>query len=421
MALESFPQTMGVSSLNLDYDVVIVGGNITGLTLAVTLQKSNLRVAIVEAVPLEIAASRDRAYAITLFSRDIFAGLGIWEDLCPNIAKFCHIRLSDCDSPYVVQFEKEDLGRDDLGYVAQHSVLHTALQHQLPASDKLDWFCPAKVDRIQYHDRAVTIRLDQNGKQHEITTRLIVGADGARSRVRESAGIATFGWRYQQSCVTTVFRHSSRPNDTAFERFWHTGPMGILPLPDNRCQVVWTAPHEQAERLKTMAEKQFVEKLRQRTQGLLEDIEILKDRLAFPVQLMQSHQYVLPNLALIGDAAHRCHPVGGQGLNLGIADAAVLGDILNQSSDRGEDIGDLKVLSRYQQWRKTENLTILGVTDLLDRSFSNQWLPMVITRRTGLWMLQHVPPLKQFALELMTGLKGKPPAFVTNSATPNYS
>jgi 2-octaprenyl-6-methoxyphenol hydroxylase len=186
--------------------------------------------------------------------------------------------------------------------------------------------------------------------------------------------------------------------------------MGILPLPGNRCQVVWTAPHAEAQRLREMDETQFVEKLTQRTGGLLEEIELLKDRLIFPVQLMQSNHYVLPNLALVGDAAHRCHPVGGQGLNLGIRDAAVLGEILKQARDRDEAIGNLNVLKRYQKWRKTENLAILGVTDLLDRSFSNQFLPLVLSRRTGIWMMQNVPPLKRFALEIMTGLKGKTPA-----------
>jgi 2-octaprenyl-6-methoxyphenol hydroxylase len=413
MALETLTQTRGHSSQGLDYDVVIVGGNITGLTLAVTLQQSNLRVAIAEATPLEVAASRDRAYAISVFSGYIFEGLGIWDEIFPKIGKFRQIRLSDGDFPQVVAFETEDLPSEYVGYAAEHYVLHNALYSKLENDEKIEWFCPAKVEKIQYHDRAVSLTLNQDGKQEEITTRLIVGADGARSRVRESANIKTMGWKYWQSCVTTVFRHSTEPNDTAFERFWHTGPMGILPLPGNRCQVVWTAPHAEAQRLQAIDEKQFVETLTQRTGGLLEDIELLRDRLVFPVQLMQSNRYVLPNLALVGDAAHRCHPVGGQGLNLGIRDAAVLGEILHQASDRAEEIGDFNVLKRYQQWRKTENLAILGITDLLDRSFSNQFLPMVLTRRSGIWMMRNVPPLKRLALEIMTGLKGKSPALAT--------
>jgi len=410
MALELSTQTQGKTSSSLDYDVVIVGGNITGLTLALTLQQTNLRIAIAEATPLETAASRDRAYAISVLSGRIFQGLGVWDEMLPKIGKFRHIRLSDGNFPHAVAFETEDIQSDYVGYAAEHYVLHNALHRRLRESKNLDWFCPATVNTIQYHDDRVTLTLEKQGELATLTTRLIIGADGARSRVRESAKIKTMGWKYWQSCVTTVFRHSTQPNDTAFERFWHTGPMGILPLPGNRCQVVWTAPHAEAQRLKEMDETQFVEKLTQRTGGLLEEIELLKDRLIFPVQLMQSNHYVLPNLALVGDAAHRCHPVGGQGLNLGIRDAAVLGEILKQARDRDEAIGNLNVLKRYQKWRKTENLAILGVTDLLDRSFSNQFLPLVLSRRTGIWMMQNVPPLKRFALEIMTGLKGKTPA-----------
>ncbi len=413
MTLQSLTQTKGNAAKTLDYDVVIVGGNITGLTLAVTLQQSNLRVAIAETTPLEIAASRDRAYAISVFSGRIFEGLGVWDDIFPKIGKFSQIRLSDGDFSQVVSFETEDINSDYVGYAAEHFVLHNALCKQLEKSGKVEWFCPASVEKIDYHDAGVTLTLERDGKPETITTRLIVGADGARSRVRESAKIKTIGWKYWQSCVTTVFRHNTQPNDTAFERFWHTGPMGVLPLPGDRCQVVWTAPHGEAQHLKVMDEKAFVEKLTARTGGLLSDIELIKDRLVFPVQLMQSNRYVLPNVALIGDAAHRCHPVGGQGLNLGIRDAAVLGEILTQSSDRAEDIGDIKVLNRYEAWRKTENLAILGVTDLLDRSFSNNWLPMVFARRVGMTMMQNIPPLKRLALEIMTGLKGKSPELAT--------
>lgn len=413
MVLESLTQTATVSSQSLDYDVVIVGGNITGLTLAVTLQQSNLRVAIVEATPLEIAASRDRAYAISVFSARIFAGLGVWDEIFPYIGKFRHIRLSDGNFPQVLNFEREDINNDYLGYVAEHYVLHRALRNRLESSETLEWLCPAKVQTIQHHDQSVALTIEQEGQQQEISTRLIIGADGMNSRVRQSAGISTMGWQYWQSCLTTVFRHSNEANDVAFERFWHTGPMGILPLTDNRCQLVWTAPHAEAQRLKEIDEQEFVDLLTQRTGGFLKDIELLKDRLVFPVQLMQSNQYVLPNLALIGDAAHRCHPVAGQGLNLGIRDAAVLGEILQQARDRAEDIGDLQVLKRYQQWRKTENLAILGFTDILDRSFSNQWLPMVLARRSAIWMMRKVPPLRRFALEVMTGLKGKSPALVS--------
>ena len=138
-------------------------------------------------------------------------------------------------------------------------------------------------------------------------------------------------------------------------------------------------------------------------------LELLGDHFVFQVQLMQSDRYVLPRLALIGDAAHNCHPVGGQGLNLGIRDAAALAQVLQEAHNAGEDIGNVQILKRYERWRKRENLAILGFTDLLDRVFSNQFLPLVIVRRIGLWMMQRVPMVKIFALKLMIGLKGRTP------------
>jgi 2-octaprenyl-6-methoxyphenol hydroxylase len=145
-------------------------------------------------------------------------------------------------------------------------------------------------------------------------------------------------------------------------------------------------------------------------------LELESQRFLFPVQLMQSDRYTQHRLALIGDAAHCCHPVGGQGLNLGIRDAATLAQVLQDAARKGEDIGNLKVLKRYERWRKLENWTILGFTDFLDRMFSNNWLPLVTTRRLGLWMLRRIQPLKSLALRLMTGLLGRTPQLAQDIA-----
>jgi 2-octaprenyl-6-methoxyphenol hydroxylase len=185
--------------------------------------------------------------------------------------------------------------------------------------------------------------------------------------------------------------------------------MGVLPLSENRCQVVWTAPHAEAQALKELDEKEFLALLEQRTGGLLGHLELESQRFLFPVQLMQSDRYTQSRLALIGDAAHCCHPLGGQGLNMGIRDAAALAQVLQEAAKSGEDIGNVKILRRYERWRRLENWTILGFTDLLDRMFSNNWLPLVTTRRLGLWMLRTIHPVKSLVLRLMTGLLGRTP------------
>lgn len=398
-----------LSNLKLDYDLAIVGGGIVGATLACALKNSGLKVVLIEAKSLEMAAAKRQAYALSLLSGKILKGIGVWDQIFPHISKFRHIRLSDGTYPEIVKFEKEDLGTNFLGYVAEHKVVLTALQEFLSQSDDIKCLCPAEVVKINYEKSRAEIEVKQGETLHKISTKLVIGADGRESRIRQQVGIKTKGWKYWQSCVAFTVKHEAPVNDIAFERFWPTGPMGVLPLSENRCQIVWSNPHERAKSLLELDEKDFLNELEFYTGGLLGKLELVSNRYLFPVKLMQCDRYILPRLALMGDAAHCCHPVGGQGLNLGIRDAAVLAEILLEADQKGEDIGDIAVLKRYSNWRKSENLGILGFTDFLTRMFSNQFLPVVILRRFGLWMMQRVSFIKIFALKLMTGLKGRTP------------
>lgn len=393
----------------LNCDIVIVGGGIVGVTLAAALKNSGLKIIIVEAQPLEVAAARTQAYAFSLLSSRIYQGIGVWQEILPHIGKFKHIRLSDADFPQIVTFDKEDLSTDYLGYVAQHNVVLTALQRHIANCSNISWLCPAEVVNVFEQElfSAVTVKIANQTQQ--IKAKLVIGADGARSQIRTLAQITTHGWKYWQSCVAFTIKHTAPRNDIAFERFWSTGPMGILPLPNNRCQIVWTNPHARAKALQNLSEAEFLKELAHYTGGLLGNLELVSDRVIFPVQLMQCDRYVQSRLALVGDAAHCCHPVGGQGLNLGIRDAAALAQILTEAVAQQTDIGSLSILKRYEKWRKKENLAILGFTDFLDRFFSNNWLPVVAVRRLGLWLMAHLQPMKLFALRLMTGLKGKTP------------
>ncbi|WP_204103168.1 MULTISPECIES: FAD-dependent hydroxylase [Spirulina sp. CCY15215] len=398
----------------VDCDLIIVGGGIVGATFACALKDSGLRVIIIEAQTPEKAAARQRAYNLSLLSGRIFEGIGVWGQILPKIAQYRNIRLSDGEYPSVVEFVPADLGTEVLGYVAGHGVILSALQRFLKTCPSIQWLCPAEVIDIGWEDTGVTVEVQIEGKMRQLRSPLIIGADGAKSQVRSRSRISTRGWKYWQSCLTFEIQHQHPHNDTAFERFWNTGPMGVLPLPGNRCQIVLTAPHATAKALKDLDEVSFQQELETRMGGVLGKVEAIGDRFVFPVQLMQSENYTRSRLALIGDAAHCCHPVGGQGLNLGLRDAAALAQVLQEAHKLGEDIGSLPVLRRYEKWRKGENLTILGFTDFLDRMFSNQWLPLILLRRLGLWMLRYIQPLKVFALQLMTGLKGRTPELAKN-------
>jgi len=397
------------------YDLAIVGGSIVGATLACALKNSGLSVALIESQPQSVAVARRQAYALSILSGRIFAGIGVWDKILPQITDFRQICLSDADHNGIVQFQPTDLGTEALGYVGEHRPILSSLQEFLADCPHVSWLCPAEVVEVEYQSSVAKIHLKVDGVQTQLRTRLVVAADGARSRLRNAVGIGTHGWKYWQSCITVRIKPENSHNNTAFERFWPSGPMGVLPLPDNRCQVVWTAPHAEAKALRDLDQKEFLELLEHRTGGLLGRLELESDRLLFPVQLMQSDRYTKSRLALVGDAAHCCHPVGGQGLNMGIRDAAALAQVLQEAHQKGEDIGTMAVLNRYERWRKWENLIILAFTDTLDRMFSNNWLPVVGIRRLGLWMLRRIRPVKIYALQLMTGLRGLPPQLAQRS------
>ncbi|MEM1425402.1 MAG: FAD-dependent hydroxylase, partial [Cyanobacteria bacterium P01_H01_bin.130] len=396
------------------YDVVIVGGGIVGLTVACGLRGSGLRVAVLEALPHGSAARRTQAYAFSLTSAHIFRGLGLWETVRSQVEPFQKIRLSDGDWPDVVTFEPSDAGEpEDLGYVAEHTVLMEALQQAVDAAPDLDWIGPAIAEAVNYGEEwaQISVKALENASgdlPQQIRARLVIGADGARSPMREGAEIATDGWGYWQSCIVAAVRPEKHHENTAYERFQRSGPFAILPLRDT-CRIVWTAPHDEAEAMLALDEKSFLQELSQRFGDQMGQLELVGDRRIFSVRLMQSKCYVAPRLALVGEAAHNCHPVGGQGLNLGIRDGAVLAEILRAAHQRGEDLGAIATLRPYDRQRRWGNLVILGFTDVLDRVFSNQWLPVMVIRRMGLFVMQRVVPVKQLAIRLMTGKWGSIP------------
>ena len=435
----SISQSLQPSGSFYDCDLAIVGGGIVGLTLAAALKDSGLRVALIEAQPQSVAAAKGQAYALSLLSSQIFQGIGVWEQLRPRIAPFRKIRLSDADFPQAVHFLPQDLGNKNLanknlankdriaknriaknrspnglgakalGYVGEHRALLETLQTFLDSCPNVRWFCPALVNRAEYHPDGVTLHLEQQGTCYQLRSRLLVAADGMRSRLRHQANIRTDGWQYWQSCIVATIRPEKPHQNIAYERFWSSGPFAILPLPNNRCRIVWTAPHAEAQALVALDDRQFLVELKRRYGNQMGNLELEGKRFIFPVRLMQSRRYVKPRLALVGDAAHCCHPVGGQGLNMGIRDAAALAQILQAAWKNNQDIGSLRVLKRYERWRKRENLAILAFTDFLVRCFSNRIWPLVILRRLGLLLMGWLRPLKRYFLQLMTGLRGHPP------------
>ncbi len=399
------PQLRPPSAQLRRYDVVIVGGGIVGLTCACALKDSGLRIAIIEAQTAQVAAGRQRAYAFSPVSAKILDGLGLWDVVGPQLTHFQQVKLSDADYGKALTFRPEDGRGDAVYYSAEHTVLMSALQSVVQTAQAIDYWCESKV--LSAADGRLWVECE--GQQYSFQTQLLVGADGAHSFVRELANIKTLGWKYWQSCITAVLQPEHSHHNTAYEKFWPSGPFAILPLPHNRCQIVWTAPHAEAKAMLALPKEQFLKELQARYGDHMGELTLVNEPMMFPVQLMQSREYVRPGIALIGDAAHCCHPVGGQGLNMGIRDATALAEVIQQAVQQGENFSSLKVLKRYQRWRKTENWFTLSLTDFLNRSFSNRFMPLLIARRAGIWVLDSVRPLKRLILQLMTGFFGRLP------------
>jgi 2-octaprenyl-6-methoxyphenol hydroxylase len=400
------------------YDIAIVGGGIVGLTCACALKESGLRVAVIEAQSAEQAASRQRAYAFSPVSANILKSLGLWDAAGRQLTPFQRVKLSDADYPKAITFRPADGRSDAVYYSAEHGVLMSALQSAVAQASNIDYWCESKILETQVNAQGNLQRNPQSNRlsvvcgeqRYEFHARLLVGADGARSVVRDRANIKTLGWQYWQSCITAVLAPEKPHEYTAYEKFWPSGPFAILPLPNNLCQIVWTAPHAEAKALLALPRAQFLAELQARYGDQMGRLTLVNEPTLFPVQLMQSQDYVQAGVALIGDAAHCCHPVGGQGLNMGIRDAVALAEVLVQAAQAGEDWSSLKVLKRYERWRKRENWFTLSLTDLLNRAFSNRFWPLVIARRWGIWLLDGIGPFKRLILQLMTGFFGKLPA-----------
>jgi 2-octaprenyl-6-methoxyphenol hydroxylase len=392
-----------------EFDIAIVGGGVVGTTFACALKESGFRIALIEAELTSQAVSRAQAYSISLLSSRIFEGMGIWQDIRPHVETYQRVQLTDADHPNAVKFAPNDIGTETLGYVAEHRVLISALHQLLKSCSNVEVLCPAKVVKTEFQSGGATLDVMLNGKIQQIRSHLVIAADGSRSPLRQQAGIKTFGWQYGQACVVATLKLESPHDNTAYEWFWGTGPSGILPLTDDRYRIVWTATKAEAEKLVALDDRQFIETFQQRYGSKFGTPKIEGNRYLFPIQLMHSRRYVLPQLALIGDAAHSCHPLGGQGINMGIRDAAALAQVLQTARERGEDIASLKVLRRYERWRQWENLIILSITDILNRTFSNQMFPIVQLRRFSFWFLQNIQPIRSLVFRIMSGLTGRAP------------
>lgn len=391
-----------------DADVAIVGGGMVGLTLAVALAEAGLKVAVVdhEDPAVAVAAPFDgRVSAIALAAQRMLATLGLWR-LVDEAEPILDIRVADGDSLLFLHYDHRDVGAEPFGWMLENRLFRVALYRRSPELPNLRLMAPARVAGVERGAGFVTVRLEDGAA---IRAPLVVGAEGRRSPLRDSAGVRVVAWDYRQTGIVCTVRHARPHHGTAIERFLPAGPFAILPMTGNRSSLVWTEPTELAAALIALPGDQLTAEMARRFGDHLGALGIEGPIWSYPLSLQLAERYTDHRLVLAGDAAHGIHPIAGQGLNLGLRDVAALAEVLVEARRLGLDIGAADVLARYERWRRFDALVLGAVTDGLNRLFSNDLAPVKLARDLGLAAVDKLPPLKRLFMRHAMGTLGDLP------------
>jgi 2-octaprenyl-6-methoxyphenol hydroxylase len=390
-------------------DVAIIGGGVVGLTLAATLGHSRLSCVVIdrEDPKRALVPERDgRTMAIAQGPKRMLEAVGAWSALEEEMQPIFDIRVSDGDSRMFLHYDHREVGGEPMGYIIDHNFLKLGLRAFAGSLKGVDLLAPAAYTRIERTEGAAVIDL-ADGRR--VRAALLIGADGRGSGVRRSADIDILSWRYGQTAIVCTIEHERPHQGIAHEHFLPPGPFAVLPMVGNRSSIVWTEREGRVKDILALSEDDFIEQVARRIGGFLGEISLVGKRFAYPLTWQHARSYVAPRLALAGDAAHGMHPIAGQGLNMGLRDVAALAEVLTEAHRLGLDIGALDVLERYQRWRRPDNLTMLLVTDVLDRLFSNNIAPLRIARTLGLAAVHRLPPLKRLFMHDAMGTLGTLP------------
>lgn len=395
-----------MSDQDLSFDLVVVGGGMVGAALACACVGRGLSIALVEyREPRRTWPAGEvdlRVSALNRASQRILSRLGVWERIQSlGAGPYREMRVWDAVGRGSIHFDSADLGEPDLGHIVENRVTQLALWERLEQETDVTLICPAGVDDAELTPEKALLDL-ADGRR--LAARLLVGADGRDSRVRDRLGIATRGWLYDQQAIVANVEVQEWHRETAWQRFLPTGPLAFLPLKDGRCSIVWSVAEPRARELLALDDGGFRVALEEAFQSRLGAIGEVGPRAAFPLRLQHAEVYVRPRLALIGDAAHAIHPLAGQGVNLGFLDAAELAAALITARERGRDIGGLWALRRYERARRGENALMLGAMDGFKRLFSNRVLPLVALRSAGLAATDRLGPVKRLFMRHAMGL-----------------
>ncbi|WP_062762448.1 UbiH/UbiF/VisC/COQ6 family ubiquinone biosynthesis hydroxylase [Falsirhodobacter sp. alg1] len=395
-------------------DIVIVGGGLNGPSLALGLAQAGFDVMLVDARPAPARAERGfdgRAYSLAIASRRLLQAIGVWRHVAERAEPILRIRAGDGRvghgaSPFVLGFDHAEIEEGPMGFMLEDRFLYAALRSEMANEPRID----LRSGETVTDQGTGWVRL---GSGERVTARLVVGCDGRSSETARLAGIRRNEWDYRQTALVTAVHHERPHGGTAHQVFMPSGPMAILPLlGGHMSSIVWSEERNAATAISALDNDGFLAALRPRFGDFLGEIALAGDRFTYPLSLSLAERFVAPRVALVGDSAHGVHPLAGQGLNLGLRDVGALVDVLVDASRRGEDIGALDVLQRYQDWRRGEVTTMALGMDAMNRLFSNDNPVLRLGRDLGLGAVNALPGLRRRLIRQAAGLSGRMPTLL---------
>ncbi len=398
-----------------EYDVVVAGAGMVGAAfaslLATTKSGKNLRIAVLEARPFEmpdLSESFDpRVVALTALSRKLLEDTGAWEQIAARrVCPYQRMEVWEADGTGHIEFDCAEVRQPSLGHIVENALVVEALWQRLEALENVTLLCPATVVDLERQAEGVAISLADGSV---INTKLLAAADGAQSKVRELCGLQLRQWEYGHHAIVTTVTTEKNHDFTARQRFLPEGPLAFLPLQTeagdcHQCSIVWSQQAEVAELLMTLDDDAFCEALTRAGENCLGNVVAVDKRYKIPLKQRHAVDYVVPGVALVGDAAHTIHPLAGQGVNLGFQDVIVLVEEVERAVGRGLSPGDMWALGRYQRRRKPHNLGTMAVMEGFKRLFEKQPLPIRLLRNDGMNTVNRLGPIKNLMVRQAMGL-----------------
>ncbi|WP_293266645.1 2-octaprenyl-6-methoxyphenyl hydroxylase [Neptunomonas sp.] len=408
--------------MNTHYDIVIIGGGMVGASLAAALlpvvDELNLQIAVVEPMPMptddlsHYQPSYDaRATALSYGTRRLYEQMGVWKAISAHVSAIQRIHVSDKGHFGATRLRAEEENVPALGYVVENhwmgrSLLNHITTHQY--AERLTYCCPAEVKNVTPIEKGMLLDILMDGKLIQVSSDLVVVADGGRSELREKLGISYQQVIYEQHAVVANISPDRLHQNIAYERFTDTGPLALLPLQDQdgmaRCGLVWTVPNEELEAVMALDDDVFLARIQERFGYRAGRFVHAGKRFSYPLKLELADEQVRPGLAVLGNAAHALHPIAGQGYNLALRGVVDLAQHIIEARRCCVSVGDISVLQAYHQARVTDQQRTIGLSDKTMKLFSNRNPALALGRDLGLQLMDVCPPIKTLFARAAMGL-----------------